>query len=129
MKFLQRWQPYIPARQILKVGWKRGFASNESPGLTAISWSSNRKAAISVFCLALLVRVVYNLTVARYYTPQHDSLFYYTIGLHILNEHCFCLQAYLPTVYRAPLWPAIIAGIVTILGQHDYLPRYFLCLV
>jgi 4-amino-4-deoxy-L-arabinose transferase-like glycosyltransferase len=97
MKFLKRWQSYIPA--------------------------------ISIFCLALLVRVTYNLTVARYYTPTHDSLFYYTIGLHILDEHCFCLQPHLSTVYRAPLWPAIIAGIVSLLGQHDYLPRYFLCLV
>ena len=85
--------------------------------------------AISIFCFALLVRVVYNLTVARYYTPEHDSLFYYTIGQHLLDEHCFCLQPYLPTVYRAPLWPAIIAGIVGLFGQHDYLPRYFLCLV
>ena len=85
--------------------------------------------AIGIFCLALLVRVIYNLTVARYYTPLHDSLFYYTIGQHLLNEHCFCLQPYLPTVYRAPLWPFIIAGIVSVLGQHDFLPRYFLCLV
>src|SRR5258707_5107688 len=83
--------------------------------------------AIGIFCLALFVRVLYNLTVARPYTPLHDSLFYYTIGLHILDEHCFCLQPYLPTVYRAPLWPAIIAAIVGLLGQHDFLPRYFLC--
>ncbi len=85
--------------------------------------------AISIFCLALFVRVLYNLTVAYHYTPLHDSLYYYTIGLHILDEHCFCLQPYLPTVYRAPLWPGIIAGIVGLLGAHDYLPRYFLCFV
>ena len=85
--------------------------------------------AIGIFCLALFVRVLYNLTVAHNYTPQHDSLFYYTIGLHILDEHCFCLQPYLPTVYRAPLWPGIIAGIVSLFGTHDYLPRYFLCFV
>ena len=29
-----------------------------------------------LFCLALLVRVVYNLTVARHYFPLHDSLAY-----------------------------------------------------
>ncbi len=85
--------------------------------------------AIGIFCLALFVRALYNLTVARHYTPLHDSLFYYTIGLHTLDEHCFCLQPYLPTVFRPPLWPAIIAAIVGLLGQHDFLPRYFLCFV
>jgi 4-amino-4-deoxy-L-arabinose transferase-like glycosyltransferase len=85
--------------------------------------------AISIFCLALVVRVVYNLTVARHYTPQHDSLSYYMLGVHILSEHCFCVQPYIQTVYRAPLWPAIIAGIVALFGQHAELPRYFLCLV
>ncbi len=85
--------------------------------------------AISIFCLALMVRVVYNLTVARHYTPQHDSLYYYMLGVHIVTEHCFCVQPYIATAYRAPLWPAIIAGIVGLLGQHAELPRYFLCLV
>jgi hypothetical protein len=85
--------------------------------------------AIGIFCLALLVRVVYNLTVARHYTPQHDSLNYYMIGVHIVTEHCFCVQPNIPTAYRAPLWPAIIAGIVALFGQHAVLPRYFLCLV
>jgi len=66
--------------------------------------------AISIFCLALMVRVVYNLTVARHYTPQHDSLYYYMLGVHIVTEHCFCVQPYMATAYRAPLWPAIIAG-------------------
>jgi 4-amino-4-deoxy-L-arabinose transferase-like glycosyltransferase len=85
--------------------------------------------AIGIFCLALSVRVVYNLTVARHYTPQHDSLFYYMLGVHILSEHCFCVQPFIPTAYRAPLWPAIIAGIITFFGQHAEYPRYFLCLV
>ena len=85
--------------------------------------------AISIFCLALMVRLVYNLTVARHYTPQRDSLSYYMLGVHIVTEHCFCVQPYMETAYRAPLWPAIIAGIVGLLGQHPALPRYFLCLV
>jgi hypothetical protein len=58
----------------------------------------------------LVVRVVYNLTVARHHTPQHDSLFYYMLGVHIVTEHCFCVQPYMAMAYRAPLWPAIIAG-------------------
>lgn len=85
--------------------------------------------AISIFCLALMVRLVYNLTVALHYTPQRDSLSYYMLGVHIVTEHCFCVQPYMETAYRAPLWPAIIAGIVGLLGQHPALPRYFLCLV
>lgn len=85
--------------------------------------------AISIFCLALAVRLVYNLTVARNYTPEHDSLSYYLIGVHIVTEHCFCVQPNMPTAYRAPFWPAIIAGIVVLFGQHAELPRYFLCLV
>jgi hypothetical protein len=31
--------------------------------------------AIGIFCLALLVRVIYNDTVAHNYYPLHDSLF------------------------------------------------------
>jgi 4-amino-4-deoxy-L-arabinose transferase-like glycosyltransferase len=85
--------------------------------------------AISIFCLALAVRVAYNLTVARNYVPQHDSLSYYMLGVHIVTEHCFCVQPYMPTVYRAPFWPAVIAVIVALFGQHAELPRYFLCLV
>ena len=85
--------------------------------------------AIGFFLLALLVRVVYNNTVAHNYYPLHDSLFYQTIGLHLLKEHCFCLHPSISTVYRAPLWPFIIAGISVIFGPSDYFARLFLCLV
>ncbi len=85
--------------------------------------------AIGIFCLALLVRVIYNDTVAHNYYPLHDSLFYQTIGFNLLKEHCFCLHPYYSTVYRAPLWPFIIAGISIIFGPSDYFARLFLCLV
>jgi len=85
--------------------------------------------AIGIFCLALLVRVIYNNTVAHNYYPLHDSLFYQTIGFNILKEHCFCLQSYIPTVYRAPLWPFIIAGISIVFGPNDYFARLFLSLI
>src|SRR5438270_7142570 len=81
--------------------------------------------AISIFCLALLVRVVYNLTVARHYTPQHDSLFYYMLGVHILSEHCFCVQPFIPTAYRAPLWPAIIRALLHSLVSMPNIPVIF----
>ena len=85
--------------------------------------------ATGIFCLALLVRVIYNDTVAHNYYPLHDSLFYQTIGFNLLKEHCFCLHPYITTVYRAPLWPFIIAGISIIFGPSDYFARLFLCLV
>lgn len=85
--------------------------------------------AIGIFSLALLVRVVYNNTVAHAYYPLHDSLFYQTIGLNLLKEHCFCLHPYISTVYRAPLWPFIIAGISVIFGPSDYFARLFLCVI
>lgn len=85
--------------------------------------------AAAIFCLALVVRVIYNNTVARNYYPLHDSLFYQTIGLNLLREHCFCLESYISTVYRAPLWPFIIAGISVIFGPSDYFARLFLSIV
>lgn len=84
---------------------------------------------IGIFCLALLVRVIYNNTVDYSYYPLHDSLFYQTIGLNLLREHCFCLQSHISTVYRAPLWPFIIAGISIIFGPNDYFARLFLCFI
>ncbi len=85
--------------------------------------------AIGIFCLALTVRIIYNNTVAYHYYPLHDSAFYQGIAFHLLKEHCFCLEAYVPTVYRAPLWPFTIAGLSLIFGPSDYFPRLFLCLV
>ena len=85
--------------------------------------------AIGIFCLALIVRIIYNNTVAYHYYPLHDSAFYQGIAFHVLNEHCFCLEAYVPTVDRAPLWPLIIAGISVIFGPNDYFARIFLSLV
>ena len=83
--------------------------------------------AIGIFCLALLVRVIYNDTVAHDYSPLHDSLFYQVIGFNLLQEHCFCLLPHISTVDRAPLWPAIIAAIAVALGPSDYFARLFLC--
>src|SRR5215831_14400244 len=85
--------------------------------------------AIGIFSLALLVRVIYNDTVAHNYYPLHDSLFYQTIGLNLLKEHCFCLHSYISTVYRAPLWPFIIAGISVIFGPGNYFARLFLSVI
>jgi 4-amino-4-deoxy-L-arabinose transferase-like glycosyltransferase len=82
-----------------------------------------------VFGLAIIVRFLYNETVTTGYFPLHDSLTYQTIALNILQEHCYCYFPHLPTVDRAPLWPMMIATIYGILGSHDHMVRFFLCLV
>ena len=81
--------------------------------------------AISVFLLALLVRIVYNLTAAQGYVVKEDAALYNTIAQHLVSEHCFCLYAFHPTVSRAPLWPFIIAGIYFFTGPHDLYVRLF----
>jgi 4-amino-4-deoxy-L-arabinose transferase-like glycosyltransferase len=85
--------------------------------------------AIGIFCLALTVRIVYNNTVAYHYYPLHDAAFYQGIAFHLLNEHCFCLEAHVSTVFRAPLWPFTIAGLTLIFGPSNYFARLFLSMV
>ena len=84
---------------------------------------------VGIFCFALLVRIIYNLTVARDYYPLRDSFFYQSIAFSIVRAHCFCVAPPLPTVDRAPLWPAIIAVIYAALGFHDFYARLFLCFI
>ena len=83
----------------------------------------------SILVLALIVRFIYNETGVHDYYPLHDSLTYQIIAFNILREHCYCLQPHLPTVDRAPLWPALIALIYGVLGAHDHYVRLFLCAV
>lgn len=85
--------------------------------------------ALSVFGLALVVRVLYNVNAASGYFPLHDSLTYQTIAYNILREHCYCFLPHLQTIDRAPLWPAVIAVFYGILGPHDNLVRLFLSFV
>ena len=83
--------------------------------------------ALGVFCLALLVRVVYNFTVAQHYSPLYDSFAYQSIGFNLIDEHCFCLHPFITTLYRPPLWPFLIAGISLLFGRADTYDRLFLC--
>ncbi len=82
-----------------------------------------------IFCLALLVRIIYNVTVGKGYIANYDSSTYEKIALHMLNEHCFCLNPMAPTVSRAPLWPGIIASIYSVLGHKNSFVRFFLCFI
>jgi 4-amino-4-deoxy-L-arabinose transferase-like glycosyltransferase len=83
--------------------------------------------AILLFGLALLVRVLYNFTVANAYYPKYDSLGYQSIAFNIIDEHCFCMHPSITTIYRPPLWPGLIAGISLIFGRADIYDRLFLC--
>ncbi|HLI70776.1 MAG TPA: glycosyltransferase family 39 protein [Ktedonobacteraceae bacterium] len=85
--------------------------------------------AFLLFWLALLVRIIYNLTVALNYYPLYDSLAYQSIGFNLIDEHCFCLHPYITTVYRPPLWPFLIAGISLIFGRANIYDRLFLCCI
>jgi 4-amino-4-deoxy-L-arabinose transferase-like glycosyltransferase len=84
-------------------------------------------SAISIFCIALLVRIIYNLTVARHYYPLSDSLGYQVRAFYMLDEHCYCGAPHLETVVRAPLWPFLIAGLSLIVGRANIFDRLFLC--
>jgi len=88
--------------------------------------------AIGIFCLALLVRLAYNLTVARGYYPAFDARYYDTIAKNLLSAHCFCLttgRTLTPTTDRAPLWPFIITIIYAITGPKNFYARLFFCLL
>ena len=84
---------------------------------------------LGIFCLALAVRVLYNLTVGKYYVAGYDSQAYEKIAFNIVREHCFCLNPHMPTVGRAPLWPGIIAAFDVLFGPSNLFVRLFLCLV
>lgn len=85
--------------------------------------------ALSLFCLALLVRIVYNLTVAWNYTPVFDAAIYNNLARAVVNFHCYCSFRNHPAYFRPPLWPLIIATIYTIGGEHSSNARLFYCLL
>jgi len=85
--------------------------------------------ALAIFGLALLVRVVFNNTVAAAYTPTTDAAGFQSIALNLIKNGCFCIFPPQPTVDRAPLWPATIAVIYRIVGEQNYSVRLFLSVV
>lgn len=84
----------------------------------------------SIFTLALLVRIVYNVTVARNYTPIFDAAVYNNLAEELLKWHCYCLfNKHQPTTFRSPLWPFILAAIYALTGEHNLYPRLFYCVL
>jgi len=91
-------------------------------------WRSVIPAA-SIFLLAWLVRLVFNLTVARDYTPTADAANFVVIAQNLLHSGCFCLHPPAPTIDRAPVWPATIAAIYGVFGASNLYVRIFLCFI
>ncbi len=82
---------------------------------------------ISVFCLALLVRIIYTVTVASGYIPIFDAALYNTLARNLVDRHCYCLYSYHPTVSRPPGWPFIMAIIYFFAGKQEFYARLFYC--
>lgn len=85
--------------------------------------------AAGIFALALLVRILYNLIVARNYIPTFDAALYNTLGRNLADMGCFCLYNHHPSISRPPLWPFILAAIYTLFGKQEFYGRIFYCLI
>ncbi len=83
--------------------------------------------ATGVFVLALLVRIVYNLTIARNYIPIYDAALYNTLGRQLIDSGCYCLYGHTLSLSRAPLWPFILAFIYAFVGKEEFYGRLFYC--
>src|SRR2546421_12491569 len=80
---------------------------------------------ISIFGLALLIRIGYNLTVARHYIPEFDAELYNNLAKHLVTDHCFCYAPNGHVTNRAPLWPFIMSVIYFITGPKNFYARLF----
>ena len=80
---------------------------------------------ISIFGLALLIRIIYNLTVARHYIPEYDAELYNTLAKNLVTDHCFCYVPYHPITNRAPLWPFIMSVIYLSQGLRISMRAFF----
>jgi 4-amino-4-deoxy-L-arabinose transferase-like glycosyltransferase len=94
---------------------------------------------ISVFILAMLIRLLYNLTVARLYFAQYDAAIYNHIAYNIAYHHCFCLYPNQPALSRPPLWPFILSifylfspqgnPLLVDIGQQVFYGRLLYCFI
>jgi hypothetical protein len=99
----------------------------KSPKTTSLRQPISYLLPLSIFLLAVVVRLLYNLTVARNYTPIFDAGLYDILARHLLSSHCYCLVGNRETVSRAPLWPFLLAGIYALFGPYSFYGRLFYC--
>jgi 4-amino-4-deoxy-L-arabinose transferase-like glycosyltransferase len=81
------------------------------------------------FTVAVVLRLLYNVTAARGYVPKYDAALYHILALHLVQQHCFCLYTFHPTVSRAPLWPLLMAPLYALTGPNALGPRLLLCVI
>lgn len=80
-----------------------------------------------VFILALIVRILYNSTIARNYTPIYDAAIYNTLARNLIDRGCFCLYGTHPSFSRPPLWPFVMAIIYFFAGKVPFYAQLFYC--
>ena len=89
-------------------------------------WRSVRLPVV-IYLVALVVRVVYNITVARSYIPMFDAALYNTLAHSLVDHSCYCLYDLQQAVSRPPLWPFVIALIYTFAGKVLLYVQIFYC--
>ncbi|HEY0754562.1 MAG TPA: glycosyltransferase family 39 protein, partial [Ktedonobacteraceae bacterium] len=79
--------------------------------------------------MALVVSIIYNLTVANNCIPIFDAAIYNNLARALVKLHCYCVGFHHPAYFRPPLWPLIIATIYSSAGEHNFYARLFDCLL
>jgi hypothetical protein len=114
--FIAPWKVVMaPTRRI--AHWGRG----------AFARSVLARPVAGTFAVAAALRLLYNVTAARGYVPKYDAALYHILALHLVQQHCFCLYTFHPTVSRAPLWPLLMAPLYALTGPNPLGPRLLLC--
>lgn len=85
------------------------------------------RPAMAVFIAALLVRILYNISIARNYKPVFDAALYDTLARNVVDHGCYCLYSFHQSVSRPPLWPFIMALIYFFAGKETFYARLFYC--
>lgn len=96
-----------------------------------LRWSRLREYVpmAAVFCLAFIVRIIFNKTVAAGYQPMFDAVIYNELARSLLHQHCYCFPQQHVPVYRPPLWPAVMAAIYAVLGDATRYARLACCVL
>lgn len=110
----------IGAQQLARTLWRRWKPLLLTPYHSALAL---------IYLLALALRVVYNLTVAREYVPLHDAADYNSIALHLLREGCLCIYPHISTTVRPPLFPLFLASVYALTGEDPLHARLALSIV
>ncbi|WP_161977424.1 ArnT family glycosyltransferase [Dictyobacter kobayashii] len=100
-----------------------------SKSVVVIVSSKRLLAAIVVFVCALLVRLLYILTVGLHYKPIFDAGIYDDIARNLLSKGCYCVHGYHSTVSRAPLWPWILALVYYVSDKQVLFAQLFYALL